>query len=60
MSSNEFHEHPEIIIPESSDLTRRSFIQTLGVAGAAAMAPMVFTTPEASAANWPGALSRPW
>ena len=53
MSSKEFHEHPEIIIPESSDLTRRSFIQTLGVAGAAAVAPMVFTTRKASAANWP-------
>ena len=53
MSSNEFQEHPEIIIPESSDLTRRSFIQTLGVAGAAAVAPMVFTTRKASAANWP-------
>ena len=53
MSSNEFQEHPEIIVPESSDLTRRSFIQTLGVAGAAAVAPMVFTTRKASAANWP-------
>ena len=53
MSKKESHKHPEVMISESSDLTRRSFIQTLGVAGAAAVAPMVFTTRKAGAASWP-------
>ena len=50
MSRKKPQEHPGIIVPESSGLTRRSFIQALG---AAAAVPAAFAAREADAASWP-------
>ncbi len=53
MSEKRLQDSPRIVVPESPEVTRRSFIHTLGLAGAAAVAPMVFTTRKAGAATWP-------